>query len=183
MEEEFANPPNVPDFVHGETENYEDFAAFLNECIAVCDHAYDRICDEGDIYQPFTVKKRALRHFDELCFTEYNKDTGDIVNNAPRPLKPDLVAVRAKFNALPDLADLVCYWKLREETKFKKRIEIACEMKKWEWKDLVLQSATYGRAESTGDPLRTFTLVLAVSYIKKKPSSSHAHFPSRGSFR
>lgn len=167
MNQAFADPPPPPIFVTDERANYIPVADFLNDCVAACNEAYDMIAQ--NLHNgPFTVATRDKRWFPNLSFLKYDRETGDRVRGATRALKPDVIGIDAP-NPPDDPADVLGYWNLPDELEDDRKanqIEIVCDLKS-EWKPMVPQVGTYGRALFTRCPQRVFTLAFAIDHISK----------------
>ncbi|RPD56209.1 hypothetical protein L226DRAFT_615734 [Lentinus tigrinus ALCF2SS1-7] len=136
--------------------NYQPLADFLNECVFHCKNFYASLCRK----KPSPLKL-GTPWFPNLVFSPYDRPTGDKVPGAPA-LKPDIVAGRRKLNK-----KTVCYWSRASPGDNEMEIDFAVEISN-NWKELVMQAATYARAQNSAVPLRAFSLVIGVNHSKNE---------------
>ncbi len=122
--------------------NYTPLAKWFNECITPCNELL------------VTLKQR---WFPTLVFSAYDRPTGDKIAGAPS-LKPGLVAGPRELGK-----ETVCYWSRANPDDDQMPIDFAVEVKD-NWKALVMQAATYARAQISAIPLRAFSLVIGVNH-------------------
>jgi hypothetical protein len=165
MKKVFENMPHPGPFHKAESRNYDTISEFLNNCVQGCLDAYQSISatyantrDHG----AFKLNPFGEAFWAALLFVKYDRPTGDKVKNSA-PLKPDIVGLAIKD--MPPSDFVACWSKLPEQSKRDPRkIAMAVEVKA-NWKDMLLQSCTYGRAQFNDTPLRTFTVTIAVNHI------------------
>ncbi|KAF8314585.1 uncharacterized protein EI90DRAFT_3135848 [Cantharellus anzutake] len=164
MQKVFETVPYPDPFRKRETENYGNISCFLTKCVERCRDAYESIFAmygaTGD-RQAFKLQPFGKAFWPGLLFVKYDRQTGDKVKNAA-PLKPDIVGLAVEDTPPSDF--VACWSKPPEQSKRNpRRIAVAVEVKA-DWKDMLFQSCTYGRAQFNDTPLRTFTVTIAINH-------------------
>ncbi|KAF8322905.1 uncharacterized protein EI90DRAFT_3019966 [Cantharellus anzutake] len=155
----FKNMPKPSPF-HQEVKNYDNITKFLNECVKLCTDTYRSIQTDLQASE-FNLQEFGKAFWPALRFVKYHKPTFDKVQNAA-PLKPDIVGL--VIEDMPS-GDFVACWSKPPKSceRNLQRIAVAVEVKD-RWKDLLLQSGTYGRAQFNDTPLRSFTATIAINH-------------------
>ncbi|RDX56179.1 hypothetical protein OH76DRAFT_602608 [Lentinus brumalis] len=138
--------PQPLTLVPSERLNYKPLAKWFNECVTPCDELYTRVRQKKLASVPFRLVTFKQRWFPTLVFSAYDRPTGDKFAGAPS-LKPDLVAGPRELGK-----ETVCYWSGANPDDDQMPIDFAVAVKD-NWKALVMQAATYARAQISAVPL------------------------------
>ncbi|KLO11816.1 hypothetical protein SCHPADRAFT_450710 [Schizopora paradoxa] len=146
---------------------HKPICEYLASCIELCSKIYEDLRKDercADLTKSgFTLQERGDCYAKNLAALLYDKWMGDLSIGGSPPLKPDLGCAELGSSTTPDTFKL--FFSLGKETRDETSLEsiVVVEVKKY-WYELVLQLATYARAQFAVSPFRRFVVTIAVNH-------------------